>query len=391
MVDNTTLPNEEESVLKKTRAKNKGGMLSDNVQSSGGVRLPNAIANYRQRAADLYDQGSELYNSDPDITQLQEYAKSRGAEGQGAMLNALAAQYAGENFQPVQTQYLKRAAAAQEPMKVGGGLLTPEGQFVKDPFAAQDKKAEFLLQQAKAYENMALTAETARERMAAQNAQAAMMNQFRMMSMGMGGLGTGNAQQIGSGANNEPVFRQPNGQLFTYDANGQPIAYAGGVQPKATNSQPTEDERKAAGWYFQADNARRNMAGVIAKNPGAAYPTVPERMAGFVPGVGGDIQNSLRPEDRQKFVQAASSMSEALLRAATGAGINAFEADQKVKELVPQLGDKSGVVKQKMDAYEMYMSSLKTRAGRAIPGNAPGAPAGGGNDDPLGLRKTPGG
>ena len=390
MIDNTTLPNEEESVLKKTRAKNKGGMLSDTVQSSGGVRLPNAIANYRERAADLYQQGSDLYNSDPDITQLQEYAKSRGGEGQGAMLNALAAQFAGENFQPVQAQYLKRAAAAQEPMKVGGGILTTEGQFVKDPFAAQDKKAEFLLQQAKAYETMALTAETARERMAAQNAQNALMNQFRMMSMGMGGLGTGNAQQIGSGPNNEPVLRQPNGQLFTYDGNGQPIAYTGTVNPKANSSQPTEDERKAAGWYFQADNARRNMANVIAKNPGAAYNTVAERAVGFVPGVGADIQNAIRPEDRQKFVQAAGSMSEALLRAATGAGINAYEANQKVNELVPQLGDKPGTVKQKMDAYEMYMGSLKTRAGRAIPGNNPGAPAGG-NDDPLGLRKTPGG
>lgn len=385
MIDNTTLPNEEEVVLKKTRAKNKGGMLSDTVQSSGGVRLPNAIANYRERAADLYQQGSDLYNSDPDITQLQDYAKSRGSEGQGAMLNAMAAQFAGESFQPVQAQYLKRATAAQEPMKVGGGLLTAEGQFVKDPFAAQDKKAEFLLQQAKAYENMALTAETARERMAAQNAQNALMNQFRMMSMGAGGLGTGNAQQIGSGANNEPIFRQPNGQLFTYDQNGQAIAYAGNVQPKASTSQPTEDERKAAGWYFQADNARRNMAGIIAKNPGAAYPTVPERLTGLVPVVGGDIQNSLRPEDRQKFVQAAGSMSEALLRAATGAGINQYEADQKVKELVPQLGDKSGTVKQKMDAYSVYMDSLRTRAGRAIPGNNPGAPTGG-NDDPLGLR-----
>lgn len=392
MIDNTTLPYEEDGVvLKKTRAKSKGGMLTDTVRPGGAASLPNALASYRQRAAELYDQGAELYNSEPDITELQNYAKTRGEQGQGAMLNALAAQYAGESFQPVQAQYLKRAAAAQEPMKLGAGVLTSEGQFIKDPFAAQDKKAEFLLQQAKAYETMALTAETARERMAAQNAQNAIMNQFRMMSMGAGGLGTGAATQIGSGPNNEPVFRQQNGQLFTYDANGQPIAYAGGVQPKANSSQPTEDERKAAGWFFQADNARRNMANVIAKNPGAAYNTVPERMAGFVPGVGVDIQNAIRPEDRQKFVQAAGSMSEALLRAATGAGINAYEADQKVKELVPQLGDKPGTVKQKMDAYEVYMSSLKTRAGRAIPGNAPGAPAAPSNDDPLGLRKPAGG
>ena len=397
MAEYDTYTNEDDGiVLKKARAKSKGGMLTDTVRPGDAVSLPQALSSYRQRAADLYQQGSDLYNADPDISQLQEYAKTRGAEGQGSMLNALAAQFAGEDFKPVQAQYLKRAAAAQEPMKVGGGILTDQGQFIKDPFAAQDKRAEFLLQQAKAYEQMALTAQTAQERQAAEQQYkmimagiAGMNAQTARMNAGGGAFGAGPATQIGSGPNNEPVFRQNSGALFTYDANGQPIPYAGNVAPKATNSQPTEDERKAAGWYFQADNARRNMAGIIAKNPGAAYPTVPERMAGFVPGVGGDIQNSLRPEDRQKFVQASGSMAEALLRAATGAGINAYEANQKVTELVPQIGDKPGTVKQKMDAYQVYMDSLRTRAGRAIPGNTPGAPAA--NDDPLGLRKPAGG
>lgn len=398
MAEYDTLPNEDEGiVLKKARAKSKGGMLTDTVRPGDAVSLPQALSSYRQRAADLYQQGSDLYNSDPDISQLQEYAKTRGQEGQGAMLNALAAQFAGEGFQPVQTQYLKRAAAAQEPMKVGGGILTDQGQFIKDPFAAQDKRAEFLLQQAKAYEQMALTAQTAQERQAAEQQYkmimagiAGMNAQTARMNAGGGMLGAGAATQIGSGPENQPIFRQNSGALFTYDQNGMPVAYSGQVNPKASSSQPTEDERKAAGWYFQADNARRNMAGIIAKNPGAAYPTVPERLTGLVPVVGGDIQNSLRPEDRQKFVQASGSMAEALLRAATGAGINAYEADQKVKELVPQLGDKGGTVKQKMDAYQVYMDSLKTRAGRAIPGNTPGGapPA---NDDPLGLRKPAGG
>lgn len=398
MADYDTYTNEDEGiVLKKARAKSKGGMLTDTVRPGDAVSLPQALSSYRQRAADLYDQGYELYNKDPDITQLQEYAKTRGSEGQGAMLNALAAQFAGEDFKPVQAQYLKRAAAAQEPMKLAGGVLTDQGQFIKDPFAAQDKRAEFLLQQAKAYEQMALTAQTAQERQAAEQQYkmimagiAGMNAQTARMNAGGGAFGAGPATQIGSGPNNEPVFRQNSGALFTYDASGQPIPYAGNVQPKASNAQPTEDERKAAGWYFQADNARRNMAGIIQKNPGAAYPTVPERMAGFVPGVGADIQNSIRPEDRQKFVQASGSMAEALLRAATGAGINAYEANQKVNELVPQLGDKPGTVKQKMDGYQVYMDSLRTRAGRAIPGNGPaGAPPA--NDDPLGLRKPAGG
>lgn len=396
--------------------------LTDTVQASQS-KLPSAIARYRQMATDLYGQGSDLMDQEPDMAPMQAYAKQRGQQGNAAMLNALAAQYAGESFEPIQAQYLKRASASKDPLKMGSGYLTPEGQYLKDPEAAQSKKAEFLLNQAKAYETLAQNAQTAQERAEATRLQNEATNQLREMMMqsnaqmrqqglniqqqnalntrlqneannemrlqgldiqrqGLairrdaagagGGVGVGTASQIGSGANNEPIFRQKNGQLFTYDASGQPIAYAGAVNPKVSTSQPTEDERKAAGWFFQADNARRNMEQVIKKNPQAAYPTVIERGAGFIPGVGEDFANTLRTEDRQKFVQAGSSMAEALLRAATGAGMNESEAKQKVRELVPQIGDKPGVVAQKTASYDVYMKSLQSRAGRALPAGTPG-------------------
>lgn len=403
MVDYSLYTNEDEIpeqgiVLKQARRRAKGGMLSSTVSPGEAVALPNAIAQYRQRASDLYGQGEQLYNSEPDLAQMQAFAKQRGEQGDRSMLTALAAQFAGESFAPVQEQLLKKAAAARDPMKLGGGMLTSDGKFIKDPFADRDKRAEFLLQQAKAYETLAQNAQTAQERLAAQQAQNEILNQFKAlglqiqgmnantarMNAGGGGLGQGAAIQIGSGANNEPIFRSNSGQLFTYDQGGQPIGYAGPVNPKATSSQPTEDQSKAAGWFFQADNARRNMARIVERNSRAAYPTITERGAGLVPLIGEDLANSLRPEDRQMFVQAASSMAEALLRAATGAGVNESEARQKVAELVPQLGDKPGNVKQKTDAYDVYMKALQTRAGRALPQNAPGAPA---NDsDPFGIR-----
>lgn len=387
--------------------KQSGGLLTSTVQPGQGSALPSAIDAYRKRAMALYQQGSDLYNKEPDMTELQAFAKQRGQQGNASMLNALAAQFAGESFQPIQAQYLKKAAAAQEPMKVGSGMLTSDGKYLKDPFAGQEKKAEFLLQQAKAYETLAQTAQTAQDKAEAtrlQNeamnqfkqimAQAAMMNaqtgQFNAQSSrinanaaminatgGGGGVGVGTAMQIGSGANEEPIFRMKNGQLFTYDQAGKPVSYAGPINPKATSAQPTEDERKAAGWFFQADNARRNMANIVSTTPSAAFPTVAERAAGLVPLVGEDIANTLRPEQRQKFVQASGSMAEALLRAATGAGVNESEAAQKVRELVPQLGDKKGTVDQKTAAYEVYMNSLRSRAGRALPKTP--APSGGGN------------
>ena len=189
MVDYTLFNNEEEQpsygLLKKSRAmiQSPGGVLSNTVQPGQGGMLPNAIDAYRSKAADLYQQGSELYNQEPDFTQFQNFAKKRGEQGEAAMLNALAAQYAGDSFAPVQEQYLKRAATARDPMKMGSGLITAEGEFLKDPEAAQNKKAEFLLQQAKAYENMAATAQTASERIAAQKAQEAIMNQMRLMGL----------------------------------------------------------------------------------------------------------------------------------------------------------------------------------------------------------------
>lgn len=387
MLDYTLFNNEEEQpqvgLLKKSRARiqSPGGVLSNNVKPGQGGMLPNAIDSYRSKAADLYKQGSELYDREPDFSQFQDFARQRSEQGEGAMLNALAAQFAGEGFAPVQQQYLKKAAAAREPMKMGSGIITAEGEYLKDPEVGQNKKAEFLLQQAKAYETMAANAETREEQQKYRAQQDKFMNELRTYMAQTGRMNAVNAA-------NGPQ-RAPAGYQWSTSADGQPALtfIPGGPADPVTKSAgtPSEDERKAAGWFFQADNARRNMENVVKRNPGAAYPTIVERGTGAIPLFGEDIANKLRPEDRQMFVQAAGSMAEALLRAATGAGVNESEARQKVAELVPQLGDKPGTVKQKTDSYGVYMSSLQARAGRALPQNAPGAPAAN-NNDPFGIR-----
>ena len=67
------------------------------------------------------------------------------------------------------------------------------------------------------------------------------------------------------------------------------------------------------------------------------------------------------------FLHGARSLAEAALRAATGAGVNYEEARQKVEELTPVYGDKPAVIKQKLDSVKVYLDSLKSRAGRALP------------------------
>lgn len=124
----------------------------------------------------------------------------------------------------------------------------------------------------------------------------------------------------------------------------------------------TEDERKAAGWLAQADNAYKNMLNAMytkgGKQTGAQEP-------GFFEAVGiGKVSQS--PE-RQKFNQASASLAEALLRAATGAGQNEAEVIQKIEELTPTFFDTQDNINQKLAAIPVYLDSLKARAGRAAP------------------------
>ena len=153
---------------------------------------------------------------------------------------------------------------------------------------------------------------------------------------------------------------------------GKPVQGSGGKGGAAT-----EDERKAAGWLSQADNAWKNMQAAMGgvdqktgrfKNEDVARPGFADAITA-VPsfGLGEVVGNTLRSPERQKFNQAASSLSEAILRAATGAGVNKDEALQKIRELTPVFGEDSATTKQKMDSIPMYLNALKQRAGRAIP------------------------
>ena len=132
----------------------------------------------------------------------------------------------------------------------------------------------------------------------------------------------------------------------------------------------SEDERKAAGWFAQAENAWKNMQAVALGDADASgkRPIKPAAKQGAFEAIApSGVANVFRSDDRQKFVQASGSLSEALLRAATGAGVNESEAKQKISELTPQYGDGEQVIRQKFDAIPMYLNSLKTRSGRAAP------------------------
>jgi hypothetical protein len=165
------------------------GVLPRAAAAAGQARepqvlsLPQAAARYLQRADELYGKAEQKGAEEVDLSAMQDYARQRKESGNSAMLNALAAQFAGERFQPVGAKYLKRAMGAQDPIKVGSGVITGEGQYLKDPFAAQEREVKSLLDRAGALERLALQAQTAEEKNRLTAAQNEISNQLRLMGI----------------------------------------------------------------------------------------------------------------------------------------------------------------------------------------------------------------
>lgn len=162
------------SVLVRTRSR---------TGSPAPVTNADPIARYRIMGNDLMTQADAMDAEKPDYSLFQKYAAQQRKQGDSSMLNALAAQFAGEDFAPVQAQYLKRAMAAQEPVKIGNyGYVGADGEVVVDPMYQREKTIDNLRRRAIQLETLASNAETARERIAAQRAQQETMNEIRLMN-----------------------------------------------------------------------------------------------------------------------------------------------------------------------------------------------------------------
>lgn len=173
-------------------------------------------------------------------------------------------------------------------------------------------------------------------------------------------------------------LKAPSG--YRWNASGGLDFIPGGPADPANKSAgtATEDERKAAGWLGQATRALSNMEQALYKKDDKGAFVLDERgrriptgadTPGFIETYSWspELGNRSMSPDRQRYSNAASSLSEALLRAATGAGVNESEAKQKIAELTPQRGDSEEVKKQKLAGAAGYIEDLRARAGRALP------------------------
>lgn len=228
--------------------------------------LNNSIARYRQMGADLMGRADVLDQQEPDYSAFQRLARDRQAQGQSSMLNALAAQFAGEQFQPIQAQYLKRAMAAQEPVNIGNrGFVGADGQVVIDPMYQREKTIDNLRRRAVDLERLATNAETAAEREAARREQNTLMNEFRKMQ----------ADTARMNAETQRMFAQS--RQGNAAGNEQYSVSGMAVDPQIITPEVQPDE--ALGLYGAIFNVWDKAADAVSLgNPAAASKVATERL-----------------------------------------------------------------------------------------------------------------
>jgi hypothetical protein len=291
----------------------------------------------------------------------------------------------------VQAQFLKRAAAAAEPMKIGGGMLTPQGQFIKDPFAQRDQRRTALERQALGLERMAgeeeraaeRAAEVARqfnERRADQQRRDADAAEVRRLGLGIqqlgldlrrDALGKKGDGQVGSFS---PAGFTPQGQqvvtntrsgvsyLLSVQPDGTPnyTPYQGTMIPKAT----FDKEVSAAGDLSAVASRADRLVQMVDANPdafglrSAAVSALPGAVQGYAAKAVGLTPQQL--EARSTVLRQAAQEINELYGAALSMGEQA-----RANTFLPNPSDPPEMLMSKLKAARDW---AKTQVGRYSPG-----------------------
>jgi hypothetical protein len=348
--------------------------LSDSpsaTQPTGGaVRQPG-----RDFAGERARLEAELAQVDrpPDYSGLGRFAQTRAEEGRSSLLLALAAQQAGKEFAPLAQHFLRAAQAAEGPLQVTGGLVSPEGQFIADPAyqaaqrraalerrldtlnAAEQSAAQFAQQQERLAQEAQMRAEQAKEAQAARDRQAAQDAAYRQEMLRL------RQEQAGRDKAVRAIADPVSGGVLFYDEQGNIVRRESGmgagaqepdVLPKSASAEEKNQYREAR---FTLQYLPQ-LIGEMEDNPEAF---------GLIVGAGGMLQDAygipvqdwlsnLTPEQvrlRAKVYQRAYEVINSL----AGAALSAAEK-QRILAFAP------GPMDQPMHAIEKMKAAVEYAA-----------------------------
>lgn len=291
-----------------------------------GLPAPNALA-------DLQAQQERMLIAGPDRSAMEEaYTRNQQEGGQGLLL-ALAAQEA--NMQPISAHYLKRAAAADQPMKTAGGTMTPTG-FIPDADYKQANEMAVLGQKIQREQHIIDAATTQKDKLAAEERK----------------QGYEMAQR-----------RYTEGQ-----AN-----YRARLTASATGDKLTDTERSGAGYAHRMSQIEPTIR-TLEKDGRPGFVT---NLMGY-DGVGGKLRPYAESEAQQKYRAAQEDWVRAKLRRESGAAIPEAEMEREIRTYFVQPGESEDVAAQKQVSREAAMQQMRIGAGRAANqiggGDGPGGP-----------------
>jgi len=339
------------SMLPRARALSAGGTLTNNVQPGAEPSFQPGEENIRRAL--------ELYAQEDDYSQAQGYVRQRAMQGEDAMLAAIAANYAGKRFEPLQAAFLKRALAAQEPLRVGNVMISPDGAVVKDPSSSRQREAERLLKLGEFERQLADRREARQE--------AAWLRQT------LGSQGTWkdvtdpNTGQI-------ILFNTKTGEKMPFSGGGQTDTPAGPRNPGFNISQgglPTLTEAQDKSRFYAQNmvEALPVMASVLQQG---YTPNRTDQAAAGPPATGiiGSVANAFTPrsfatDQGRSFYTEGRKVLAAILRKESGAAITDDEWTNYGPMYLPWPGDKPEEIARKMQVLYSMVDNMAMGAGPA--------------------------
>lgn len=286
----------------------------------------------------------------PDRAAAEEAYRQRAQGGGRHLLMALAAKEAGKDFAPIQQHFLRQAAEAQEPMKMAGGTMTPEG-FIQDPGYAQEFKLKKIEAQMAQNDRIIASNAARQDKIDAERRNEQLRRDLQASQLAV-------QQGIAAQASADRRFA-------TVTASGDrqaAAAAAGGAAGKAT-----EGERSAAGYLGRMQAVEGDIERLFKTGaPGVLTKALGGSSAGRI------ARPFAETPAQQQYRAVQEDWVRAKLRKESGASIPPDEMEREIETYFPQPGETDPeIIRLKTQARAQAAEQIRSSAGRVEPTIAP--------------------